>query len=74
MNERVEKVFKDIFEIDIVYENASFGSISEWDSFSHINLMMQLEEEFGVKISLSKSQELKTVEKITNFLTNEKCF
>lgn len=50
MRERVLKVFREIFADPelVVGENTTAADIPGWDSFNHINLILGLEEEFGV--------------------------
>lgn len=34
-----------------VIDTLQLGSISQWDSFGHINLMMALEAEYGIPVT-----------------------
>lgn len=61
---KLSEIFKDIFLMDVIELHGGIGQkdIPGWDSFNHINLVMAVEVEFGIKISIQKIQELKTVE------------
>ena len=68
MEERLQKVFKQAFGIDNINDEMSLGELKQWDSFGHVSLMTHIEKEFNVKISLAKSQELRSVKEILKFL------
>ena len=40
-----------VFEVDIIKidENTSSKTISQWDSFNHLNLVVKIEEEFVLR-------------------------
>lgn len=47
-----------------VDENASVETIETWDSLSHIEVIVTVEEEFGVKIPQQKIAEMTSVKKL----------
>jgi len=51
MENRIKKVMVDVFNIDIesINNNSSPDNIENWDSLKHMNLIVALEEEFGVE-------------------------
>lgn len=60
---RVQDIFRAVFDKDelIVTRDTKGGDIDEWDSLSHINLVVAVEQEFNVKFALAEIQELKNV-------------
>jgi len=52
--------------------NSSAGEIDEWDSLSHIQLILEIEKAFKVRFSLGELQDLKNVESLV-LLVSEKC-
>ena len=49
MEKKLLQLLMDIFKIHLgEAENASMQSISGWDSLSHVELMMSIEEEFNI--------------------------
>ena len=53
MSERVTRVFREVFDDPtvIVSDETTAADIAGWDSLRHINLIVALEEEFGVQFS-----------------------
>lgn len=49
---KLKKVMSIVFEIPIesITEESSSDNIDNWDSLRHLNLILALEEEFGVTI------------------------
>ena len=47
---RIKQVMSDVFNIDInsINDTSSPDNIENWDSLKHMNLIIALEEEFGV--------------------------
>jgi acyl carrier protein len=50
MEERIKKIMALIFEIDIadIKDDSSPDTIEKWVSLKHMNMIVALEEEFGV--------------------------
>jgi acyl carrier protein len=46
----------------------SFGDLPEWDSMGHMEVMMQLEERFGVEVSADTIAALTSVPAICAYL------
>ncbi|MCU0359124.1 MAG: acyl carrier protein [Bacteroidia bacterium] len=51
-NSRIKQVMSAVFEVplDSINENSSTDNLENWDSLRHLNLILALEEEFGVSI------------------------
>lgn len=47
---RVKKIMAQLFNIDekIINDDTSSDTITNWDSIAHMNLVVALEEEFGI--------------------------
>lgn len=48
----------------------SFVDDLNLDSLDMVEMMMKMEEEFGVEIPEEKTEELKTISDVTNYLKN----
>ena len=48
--EKLDKLFKKNFGVDIKkLDSISMKNTEKWDSFSHINLILEIEEQFKLK-------------------------
>lgn len=60
---RVNDVFVDVLDIEDImlkYETTA-ADIEEWDSLSHIELVLEIERQFKVKFTLQEIQGFKNV-------------
>jgi acyl carrier protein len=66
----VEQVIGYVFKVesDKIDDLSSRETIPGWDSMGHLSLIVALESEFGVSISIADSIEMVTVEKIRSVL------
>ena len=67
-NGRVLQVVSDVLAVPV--ENLSGSSspdtIASWDSLNHMNLVLALEEEFGIQFTDDQIMQLLTVEAMIN--------
>ena len=75
-NELLEKIiliFRDVFDdqniVLTLYTTAS--DIDDWDSLSHIRLIITHEEEFGIRFKTTEISDLKNVGDFINVLMNK---
>jgi len=63
INERVFKVVSQILEVPMedINEDSSPDSIENWDSLRHMNLILGLEEEFGIEFTDEQIVEMLNV-------------
>lgn len=63
MDSRLEQVIRRVFliESDTIDENWTSDEIPDWDSVGHLNLIMEIEKEFNIKIEI---EEMFEVEKL----------
>jgi acyl carrier protein len=61
--DRVQKIFRDVFDDNqlVIKRETSAKDIESWDSLSHINIVMAVEKEFGIKFALGELQDLRNV-------------
>jgi len=71
MKERVFQMFSQIFGIPVeeIDERSSPETIASWDSLKHMNLVLSLEEEFGVKFTDEEIMSMVRVELILSTLS-----
>ncbi len=69
MNERIVNVMKEVFGVSAIAETASQENLDKWDSLNHLNLIVGLEDEFGVTFEpeeIAEMKDYKTVEVMVN--------
>ena len=61
--ERLNNVFRDVFDDDEIVVNAetTANDIEDWDSLEHINLIVSVEQEFGMKFNMNEVTTMKNV-------------
>lgn len=61
--ERLNEVFRDIFDDDTIEVNDSTTAddIEDWDSLNHITLIDAVESEFGVRFTMGEVSGMKDV-------------
>ena len=51
--EKLNEVFSDVFDEDIVVnDKTTAADIEDWDSLTHITLISEVEDAFGMKFSM----------------------
>lgn len=73
VKERLEQIFRKVFDDEsiIVTEEMTAEDLEDWDSLTHIQLIVEIEKEFNIKFSTS---EIKIAKNVGEFiqLINEK--
>ena len=66
----VEELLASVFEISVeqVTDDLEFGSIPEWDSLNHVNLMLELENHCNTEIDEDLMVELVNVAAIRAYI------
>jgi acyl carrier protein len=67
---RVQGIVADLFSMpmpEITLETSS-DTINSWDSLQHLNLMLALEQEFGVQFAPEEIEKLTSVQSIVGLL------
>jgi acyl carrier protein len=61
--EQVNEIFRDILDNDeiVVYEKTTAEDVAEWDSLSHIQLVVAVEKHFKIRFTASEINGFKNV-------------
>jgi acyl carrier protein len=74
IKEKVQDIFRDVFDIEdlIINEDMNSDDIDDWDSLSHIQIIVKTEKAFNVKFTVD---EINSLEKVGDFieLISKKC-
>jgi acyl carrier protein len=60
---KLTDIFRTILDAPglVLKDDLTASEVPGWDSFNHINLVMQVEEDFGVRFSTEEISSLKNV-------------
>lgn len=50
MEQKVLEILKSVFQLDDIDETCSQQNCEKWDSMNHLNLVIELEMEFGISL------------------------
>ena len=68
--EKINEVFRDVFEDDdiTVNDETTAADIEDWDSLEHINLVNAIEQEFGIKFNMGQIVSMKNVGEMADII------
>ena len=68
--ERLNNVFRDVFDDEsiIVKPETTSNDIEDWDSLEHINLIVAVENEFGIKFNMGEVTTMKNVGEMVDII------
>jgi len=61
--ERVRAISADVFQVPAsqITFNSSPQTVESWDSLQHLNLVLALEQQFGIQFDLEEMELMKTI-------------
>jgi acyl carrier protein len=73
INERLEQVFKDVFNDDslVLRDEMTSRDFPGWDSVAHINLMFTIESSFGIQFVGNELAELQNIGELKRCLARK---
>jgi acyl carrier protein len=71
MEEKVLEILKNLFELDTVDETCSQETCEKWDSMGHLNLVVELETEFGLSLEPEDIAEIKSYNDIVRLIKSK---
>jgi len=72
VNEQVKALLAEALQVEpeLVTPDLTFGDIPQWDSMGHMEVMMRLEEYFGVEINPDTIASLISLPLICEYINN----
>jgi acyl carrier protein len=70
MEERVKQIMADIFDINPrkINKYTSMDNVASWDSLKHINLILELEQEFRISLDTKEIEAMLSFDNILKTL------
>lgn len=61
--EQLTEVFRDVFDDEeiVLQDSTTSDDIEDWDSLEHVNLIIAVEREFGIKFTMGEVTGMKNV-------------
>lgn len=68
--ERLNGVFREVFDDEeiTVHDDTTSDDIEDWDSLEHINLVVAVENEFGVHFNMGEVNKMKNVGEMVDII------
>lgn len=68
----LNEVFSDVFDEDIIVnDNTTADDIEDWDSLEHINLIVAVENKFGIKFNIGEVNKMKNVGEMVDLILSK---
>lgn len=71
MEEKVLNILKNVFDLENVDATCSQKTCEKWDSMGQLNLIVELESEFGVTFEPEEMEQMKSVSDIIMILSTK---
>lgn len=68
--EKLNNVFRDVFDDDNINltDQTNSADIEDWDSLEHINLIVSVEQEFGIKFNMNEVISMNNVGEMVDII------
>ncbi|MCX7735826.1 MAG: acyl carrier protein [Candidatus Kapabacteria bacterium] len=72
MEEQIKKIMSEVFlyPLEKITDSTSRNDVTNWDSLRHVQLILELEANFGLKFKPTEISDMNTFEKIKNYIIN----
>ena len=73
LTERIQTLLADVFKVPVqeVTPDLAMGDLPQWDSIGHMDVMLSLEQKFGVEITTEAIGELVSIPAICTYLMDK---
>ncbi|MCR4849227.1 MAG: acyl carrier protein [Bacteroidales bacterium] len=71
MENRVLEIMRSVFQTESVDEMCSQQNCERWDSMNHLNLIVELEMEFGVSFEPEEIAQMRNFEEVMRIVKNK---
>ena len=70
LDTRLQALFREVFDDDnlVIDDNTSQSTLDGWDSFHQVKLVISIEEEFGIPLTIEEAITVVSVGKLKELL------
>ena len=71
---KLQEIFRDVFDDDEIelFDEMTSDDVEDWDSLSHVNLILRIEKEFNVKFTVDEITDTENVGQFINLINEKK--
>lgn len=71
MEDKLSKIFKKLFNIENFTDELSMDNLKKWDSLSQLTLIIEIETEFELELSIVEAIQMTCVKEIKRVLAEK---
>jgi acyl carrier protein len=71
MEQKILEILKRVFNLDNVDKTCSQATCDKWDSLNHLNLIIELEDEFNMEFEPEEIAEMKSFDAVKTIITSK---
>jgi acyl carrier protein len=71
MDQQILEILKRVFKLDTVDNTCSQATCDKWDSLNHLNLIVELEDEFDMEFEPEEIAEMKSFEAVKKVIASK---
>jgi acyl carrier protein len=71
MEQKILDILKRVFNLDTVDKTCSQLTCDKWDSLNHLNLIVELEDEFDMEFEPEEIAEMKSFEAVKKVIVSK---
>lgn len=71
MEKRILEIMRSVFQTDGIDETCSQKNCEKWDSMNHLNLIVELEMEFGVSFEPEEIAQMRSFDEVVQYVKSK---
>ena len=71
MEDKILEIMKSVFQTEDIDKTCSQQNCEKWDSMNHLNLVVELEMEFGVSLEPEEIAKMHSFEEVVQIVKNK---
>lgn len=72
MEQRILELMKSVFQTDDIDISCSQKNCEKWDSMNHLNLVVELELEFGISLEPEEIAQMRDFDEVVKIVKSKK--
>lgn len=70
---KLQEIFRDVFDDEEIelFDEMTSEDVDDWDSLSHVNLILKIEKQFGIKFTVDEITQTENVGQFINIINKK---